>query len=602
MTFGHFLNLLRGALRFDISAIAYTNSLYILLQIIPFQFRYEKKYQTVAKYLFLIVNSIATLANCIDIEYFRFSNRRTTASFFSEFSNENNIAKILYESILQYWYVVLVFLFLIFVLYKLYYFPVKAENRRFNFKENIVYYSANTLIMAAIVFATITGMRGGIESGSRPITLSNANEFVKKSSETAIVLNTPFCIIRTISKKVFVNPHYFSTDEEAEKIFTPLKDPHPEGDFKPLNIVVLIVESFGKEYSGFFNHDLDGGNYKGYTPFVDSLYSEGLTFKYSYCNGRKSIDAMPSILSSIPMFIEPFILTHYSTDDISGLPAILQTKGYYSAFFHGAHNGSMGFSAYAKSAGFDDYFGMDEYGDIDNDGTWAIWDEEFLQFYAKKMGELPQPFITSVFTATSHHPFKIPKRYEGKFPEGDQPIHKCIAYTDYSIRRFFETMKKYDWYENTLFVLTADHTNQTTHREYMTDVNSFAVPILFYHPGSNLKGFIDSIPVQQIDILPSILSYLNFDSPYFAFGQDFINTPAEDKFAVNYNNQMFQLFRKEVFFRFDGQNIKGIYDWKKDIFLQNDITGNAASQAENETFLKAMIQVYISRITENRMR
>jgi phosphoglycerol transferase MdoB-like AlkP superfamily enzyme len=345
---------------------------------------------------------------------------------------------------------------------------------------------------------------------------------------------------------------------------------------------------------------LDNGAYQGYTPFLDSLYAEGLTFEYSYSNGRKSIDAMPSILSSIPMFIEPYIVTPYSTNDISSLAAVLKEKGYYSAFFHGAPNGSMGFQAYAKSAGFDDYFGLNEYGNKDLDGMWAIWDEEFLQFYADKMGELKQPFVTSVFTATSHHPFKIPQRYEGRFPEGTQEIHKCIGYTDYAMRQFFHKMAQYDWYDNTLFVITADHTNQTSHKEYFTDVNSYAVPILFYHPGGDLKG-LKTLPVQQIDIMPSILGYLNYDKPYFAYGQDVFNTREEDKFVVNYNNRLYQFFRQDYFLQFDGEKTKSVYNYKSDIFLQNNLVGKVKEQSEMETLLKAVIQQYITRMTENRL-
>ncbi|MDR1762887.1 MAG: LTA synthase family protein [Dysgonamonadaceae bacterium] len=598
----HLLALFRGGLKFDVSALIYTNIIYILLQIIPFRFRTNAVYQTAAKWIFIAVNSIAIIANCTDIIYFRFSNRRTTASLFSEFKHENNALKVLGEGILGYWYIVVAAAILIFILYKLYFKPRPAGKQRFSPKQNIAYYAVNVLIMAVIVYCSIIGMRGGSGRATRPITISNANEYVNKSAETAIVLNTPFCIIRTLTKKVYANPNYFASEADAERVFSPIHYPNPKGAFRPLNVVILIIESFGKEYSGFFNSDLDGGQYRGYTPFADSLYSEGLTFKYSYCNGRKSIDAMPSILSSIPMFYEPFVLTHYSTDDISGVASILKEKGYYSAFFHGAPNGSMGFSSYARSAGYDDYFGMNEYGHKDLDGTWAVWDEEFLQFFAEKMGGFRQPFVTTVFTASSHHPFRIPARYEGRFPTGDQPIHKCIAYTDYSLRRFFEAMSKYDWYENTLFVLTADHTNQTSHDEYRTDLGSYSVPVLFYLPGGDLKGLVDSVPVQQIDIMPSILSILNYDKPYFAFGQDVFTTPAKDKFCVSYNNQMFQFLRGDYFMTFDGQKTHGVYDFKNDKLLKNNLLNKTPDQSADENHLKAMIQVYINRITGNRMR
>jgi phosphoglycerol transferase MdoB-like AlkP superfamily enzyme len=456
--------------------------------------------------------------------------------------------------------------------------------------------------MCAFITATIIGMRGGAEVGSRPITLSNANKYVNKGNETAIVLNTPFCIIRTIDKKVYSNPHYFDNETEMSEIYSPLHNPSAQGEFKPLNVVIMILESFGKEYSGFFNKHLDNGTYAGYTPFLDSLYAEGLTFEYSYSNGRKSIDAMPSILSSIPMFIEPFILTPYSTNDISSIANVLKRKGYYSAFFHGAPNGSMGFLAYTKSAGFDDYFGLNEYdNDKDLDGMWAIWDEEFLQFYAGKMGELQQPFVTSVFTATSHHPFRIPARYEGKFPEGTQDIHKCIGYADYALRQFFTKMSQYDWYDNTLFVITADHTSQTSHEEYITDLNSYSVPILFYHPGSDLKG-LKTLPVQQIDIMPSILGYLNYDERYFAYGQDVFSIDEKDKFAVSYNNRLYQFLQNDYFMQYDGYETKSVYNYKSDIFLQNNLVGTIPEQHEMETKLKAIIQQYIVGMMENKLK
>lgn len=601
MTFGHFITLLKSGVQFDISALAYINSLYLFMQIIPFRFRYNRIYQNIAKWIFVVTNSIAVIANCVDTVYFRFTNRRTTNTVFSEFQNENNILQIVIHGIFEYWYISLLVIALTVGIYKLYRFPKIAGKQKFTLRRGIIFYSAHTLLMCGFIYATVIGMRGGAGAGTRPITLSNANQYVNKSDETAIVLNTPFCIIRTLGKQIYVNPKYFDSEDRMAGIYSPEHHPHPDGEFKPLNVVIFILESFGKEYSGFFNKHLDNGTYAGYTPFLDSLYAEGLTFTYSYSNGRKSIDAMPSILSSIPMFIEPYILTPYSTNEISGIASVLKEKGYYSAFFHGAPNGSMGFQAYAKSAGFDDYFGLSEYGNKNLDGMWAVWDEEFLQFYATKMGELRQPFVTSVFTATSHHPFRIPQRYEGKFPEGDQPIHKCVGYTDYALRQFFKTMSQYEWYSNTLFVLTADHTNQTTHKEYFTDLNGYSVPILFYHPGSDLKG-LDTLPVQQIDIMPAILGYLNYDRPYFAFGQDIFNTDRKDKFAVSYNNRLYQFIQNDYFMQFDGQEIKSVYNYKSDIFLQNNLAGTVPEQHGMETKLKAVIQQYIERMIENRLK
>ena len=599
----HLLFMLKGGIQFDLSALLYINSLYIAMQLIPFPFRYNAIYQKAARWLFIVTNSIAVIINCIDIPYFRFTNRRTTWSIFTEFGNEGgkSLSKIIFTALAEYWYVTLFAVVAIAVLWLLYRTPRKpaAAGKR----PGWVYYIAHTALFLIVIYYSVICIRGGFGDYTRPITVSNANKYVNNGSETAIVLNTPFCLIRTSNKQVFKNPEYFKDETEMAAIYSPLHYPKPQGEFKPLNVVVVIWESFGKESTGFFNHDLEDGTYQGFTPFLDSLFTQGLTFKNSFANGTKSIDAMPSVLSSIPMFVEPFFLTSYSTNDISSLADVLKEKGYYSAFFHGAPNGSMGFEAFAKAAGFDDYFGYDQYPNKhDFDGTWAIWDEEFLQFFAKEMGKMKQPFLTSVFTASSHHPFRIPEKYKGKFPKGKQPIFECIAYSDYSIRQFFKTMSQYDWYKNTLFVIVADHICTPAHEKYFTRLGRFSVPILFYQPGSDLKGLVDSIPAQQIDIMPSVLSYLNYDKPFLAYGQDVFTTSAADKFVIDYNNGMYQILKGDYFQQFDGEKTTAVYNYKTDSLLRNNINGKVEGQNETELLAKSIIQQYLDRMTGNKLR
>jgi len=593
--------MLKGGLHFDLTALLYINAIYIVMQLIPFRFRTNGTYQAAARWLFLVTNSIALIINCVDIPYFRFTNRRTTFSVFSEFSNETtgSLSKVIFNAMIEYWYVLLFAVVAILLLRLFYFTPRKpAANRRINF----VYYFAHTALFAIVGFYSVIGIRGGYGKYIRPITISNANNYVNNGNETTIVLNTPFCMIRTINKKVFIDPHYFDNEAAMTTLYSPLHNPKPQGEFKPLNVVVIIWESFGKETTGFFNHDLENGTYQGFTPFMDSLFTQGLTFRYSYANGIKSIDAMPSILSSIPMFIEPFFLTPYSTNEISSLAKVLKQKGYYSAFFHGAPNGSMGFQAFAKSAGFDDYFGYDQYNNSrDFDGVWAIWDEEFLQFYATEMGKMKQPFITSVFTATSHEPYQIPEKYKGKFPKGKNPVLECIAYTDYAIRQFFLKMSQYEWYNNTLFVICADHMNHPVYDKSFTSTGRYSIPILFYQPGSNLKGLVDSIPVQQTDIMPSVLGYLNYDKPYFAYGQDIFTTKATDKFVINYNNGIYQLLKGDFLQQFDGEKTKAVYNYKTDPMLQNNLNGQIEDRNENEMLIKSVIQQYIMRMSTDKL-
>ena len=360
--------------------------------------------------------------------------------------------------------------------------------------------------------------------------MSNAGDFVEQPEETSIVLNTPFCIIRTLRISPLEKVDYFA-EEQVDSIYSPIH-PANTGPFKNLNVVFLIVESLGKEHIGALNQDLANGKYTGYTPFLDSLVKQSITFNYTLANGRKSIDALPSILSGIPSINEPFVLTPYSSNRTNALPKLLKEKGYHTAFFHGAPNGSMGFSAYTKLAGIDHYYGKTEYNnDADFDGIWGIWDEPFMQYMAQTMNQFKQPFFSAFFSTSSPHPLKVPEKYVGKVRKGPLEVQECIGYTDMAIKKFFQTASQMPWFKNTLFVITADHATVSHFPEYQNAVGYYSIPILFYYPGGNLKGKLDKT-VQQIDIMPTVLNYLKYDKPYFSYGFDAFDLH-NDNFAVN---------------------------------------------------------------------
>ena len=612
-----FGDIIKGGLLFDTSAILYTNALYALMMLLPLHLKERNSWQSCARGLFILVNSIAVIMNLADAVYFQYTGRRSTTSVFREFSNENNIISIASTELLNHWYLVLAGVLLIFCLFK---FTLKADELRFysHGKMSIgKYYIIQVIALALFTPLCIAGMRGGFTTAVRPITISNASQYVNRPTEAAIVLNTPFSFIRTIGKDVFSDPKYFSQDV-LDKLYQPIHNATADTTAtssvaKRKNVVVLIVESFGREYIGGYNKQLDGGKYKGYAPFIDELLKQSLTFDYTFANGRKSIDGMPSILSSIPHFVEPFFLTPASLNDVSGLADRLGECGYSSAFFHGAQNGSMGFEAFARTTGYQKYYGRTEYnndkrfdGEKDFDGTWAIWDEPFLQYYALKMTEMKEPFITSVFTASSHHPYNIPEKYKSRFPDdGKNPIHKCIRYTDMALREFFETAKKQPWYKNTIFIMTSDHTNAIDHKEYATDLGVYVAPILFFDPSGEMpRGQRQGI-AQQIDIMPTILNYLGYNKPYVAFGIDLLNTPADKTWAVSYNGGIYQYVKGDYFIQFDGTKLKAAYNYKKDWMMTRNLVNDQSAQPALTTMtkeLKAIIQSYMQRMQNNALR
>ena len=385
--------------------------------------------------------------------------------------------------------------------------------------------------------------------------------------------------------------------------------------FKPKNVVVLIMEGFGKQHFGFYNKALHKGTYKGFTPFLDSLITHSaMTWQYSYANGRRSIEGMPSVLSSLPNYVEPLFLTPASLNRMSGLARELgEHKGYTTAFFHGAQNGSMGFQAFAKATGFAQYYGRTEYdkdprfnGDKDYDGTWAIWDEEFLQFYALTMSNMKQPFMTALFSASSHTPYNLPKRYAGVFPKGKDPVQECVAYSDNALRQFFKTASKQPWFKNTLFVITADHTSGPVDPFYYTSLGHYCVPIIFYAPGdSALHGYDQQRVVEQADVMPTVLSYLHYDQPYLAFGKDMLSTDPEKTHALHWvaSANGYEFVKGDYVIEFDGKAVTAAYAYRTDPLLKHNILKtmpkDVLTQMTKE--MKSMIQQYMQRMNNDKL-
>jgi len=596
MTLGHFLRILWGGLRFDMTAVLYINLLVILLTLIPFDFRFSSVYQAILKYLFYITNGIAIAANLADFIYYKFTLRRTTADIFNEFQEGPGAGNLFFRFVIDYWYVTI---FAVGVYWLMVFLYKRTNVEGPMIKNRFVYYIAGVLSIPLVAYLFIGGVRGGFKHSTRPLTLSNAGEYVRYPRETNLVLNTPFSIFRTIGKTKIQKVKYFDSEEELASVFTPIHQPTDTASFRQENVVVILLESFSKEFFGVFNKHRP--NYKGYTPFLDSLAQHSKTFQYTFSNGRKSIDGPPSALASIPTLGVPFVLTPYANDRFNSLATTLGDKGYHTSFFIGHPNGAMGYTAFTQLAGFQHYYGQDEYNnDEDSDGIWGIWDHKFLPFFANKLSEFPKPFFAALFTVSSHHPFKVPKEFEGKFKGGEKPILKCIEYTDYALREFFKQVSKEPWYKNTLFVFTADHcSSDIIFDDSRTNSGYYAVPVFFFKPDNSLAGHTVELAT-QIDIMPSVLGYLHYDKPYFAFGRDIFRETGEP-IAFNYNDA-FNLYVGEYLLTFDGEKTISLHNFVQDKMLTHDLKNEKPEVVQMmEPKAKAIIQQYNNRLIENRL-
>ena len=469
------------------------------------------------------------------------------------------------------------------------------------------------ITMIIILGLSVIGARGGLQL--KPLAIIDASKQVN-ASQMPLVLNSVFTIMTTYGHDALIGKTYYSYDECNEIYPVTHSFNDQNGKFNNKNIVVLLLESFSKEYVGFLN------DYNGYTPFLDSLANHSLVMENAFANGLRSIDAIPAIVIGIPALMDdPFITSIYNRNNTNSLPVLLKEKGYQTAFFHGGTNGTMNFDGFASYAGFDDYYGRFEYdNDDDYDGSWGIYDEPFLQYFAQKCNSFNEPFFAFEFTLSSHYPYSIPKDHKGEFPEGPMKIHKVIRYSDYALKQFFSSAKKMSWYKNTLFIIVADHPAQSVIPSNNEDIDEqgdvinnysmsyykntsgrYAIPMILFCPGDTLLKNNCSFTVQQTDLMPTILDYLNYDKPFVAFGSSILRDSSE-KIAVQFVNGLYQITSGKYSLIFDGDKSISLFNNSEDPKHNNNLILQETEIANNlETTIKTFLQQYLTRMINNEL-
>ncbi len=617
--FSETLRLFLIGTRFDMSVIVYSNLPVIIMHILPgSSFKYKRWYQRVIKYYFLIVNSLLLLINLSDARFFDFTLKRSTAFMLTFLRTGDELPLLIPRFIVDYWYVPLTWLLLTALAWYLYSLTEIKTKKTGTVKEkkmkNIVYQVVAFVLLLGL---TLVGARGGLQP--KPLAILHASQYVP-AKDVPLVLNTPFTVMRTLKYKSLKTREYFSPDE-CRKIYPTLHQyDHPDTSFRKVNVVIIVLESFSREYSGYLNGT------KGYMPFLDSLMQHSLLFTHAFSNGLRSIDAIPCVVSSIPDMMEnPFIFSVYNTNIIGSLASILKQKGYQTAFFHGGNNGTMNFDAFANMAGFDAYYGHTEYNnevddsEKDYDGFWGIYDDVFLNYFVGKLDSFRQPFFAMEFTLSSHNPYKVPERYKEMFPETPVKIHRVIRYSDFALKQFFKTASTMPWYKNTLFVISADHPghsigktendrvaddrqklNDYQLKYYNNTVGAYAIPILFYFPGDSLQG-VKSFTTQQSDILPSVLDYLGYNRPFIAFGNSVFDNSV-NHVAFEYVNEVYQIIKGDYSLMFDGKKAVSLYNNKTDPSHEENLIDREKEIAnELEKTIKAVIQQFDYRMANNKL-
>lgn len=587
-----FVRVMIGGMRFDLSAIAASNVLYIILLFLPLPFVGSRIYRGILTGIFLLTNGICLLANMVDVAYFPFVHKRSQADALRFVTGEKggDLFRLLPSFLAQYWYLIVGFILMMWLLWRGYRYTLRPVNKE---RSPLKFYLGSSMTLFLSLGLGILAFRGGLQT--KPLNVIHASEMTSVQNIPAII-NTPFSIFKSLRQKSMPAMDFFPEEVLAD-LHGGIHRPAVRDSFTQENVVIIIVESLSRKYIGYF-----GGEAK--TPFLDSLFGAGYVFTNAFANAKESIQGIPAILSSIPSWqSEPFIFSYYSSNKITSLANLLDKKGYSSSFFHGGYNGTMGFDSYAGLAGFDHYYGKNEYNNNnDYDGHWGIWDEPFLQYAADRMDATTQPFFSAIFTLNTHHPFLIPDQYRNVFNKHRQPFLNCVEYEDYALRRFFERIRTSPWYDNTLFVITADHTAINIEGAQSSLIEDYRIPIVLYRPkDGKLKGKSDMI-ASQIDILPSVMSLLHYPEPYFSLGTNLFEDVVK-RYTINYNGNIYTYIDKDYCYQFNGEKPVALYHWPKDSLCSNNLYTGMPNDVilSRDSSLKKMLQLFSHSMIENKM-
>lgn len=578
--------------RFDLAGGAWLLLPNLLLSLVPWPARLERAWALASFLLFALVQTPFLIFNLVDVEFVNYVGRRMTADVLFLFQEaEGKLGGFMSAFAVLILLAVLFIVIQLAVAWRIMKLPLRRPS----------WMPTGKLARGVLAFLFVAGLviasRGGLQN--KPVSFVNANVFAAPVLNN-LVLNTTFNILKNLGQENLPRVKYF--DDRAEMmahlnggVSAPslLEGRRPS---RPQNVVILMLESFGLEYMG------EPIGEKGWTPFLDSLAKKSLFFKNGFANGRRSIEGVAAVMTGIPaMMNEPFITSPFTANRFVGLGTVLTGKGYSTSFFHGGNNGTMHFDSFMKSVGVDEYFGALQFPDPRwHDGVWGIYDGPFLDWMLGKISGMKQPFMVSFFSISSHQPYLIPPDVRDRYPDGPIPILKTIAYTDDSLRRFFQAAAEKPWFKDTLFVITADHTFKAYLPRFDNEISRYRVPILFYHPSYEWPAGIDREQVvQQIDILPSVLDFLGAkQTEEIALGRSvFVPGP---RTATLYLDGNYEIVDKDYYLHVPRGGTPRMYALA-DAGRATPLEEPAAKKAELERRLKASIQYFSEGMWDNRL-
>ena len=477
--------------------------------------------------------------------------------------------------------------------------------------------AADTAALLAVIVISVVFIRGGLQM--KPLGVKDAFPG-DKVTLGALSLNGVYTTFRTIYKSYKgQNPSAYldaltladgktdfakiltSPDREKSEPGYPLFRSflYDKSEKRELNVVIFIMESWSAKHIKSLGGEISSA------PNFDALAKEGLLLTEFFANGQRSMEGMAAILGSIPVW-KGMILGQgglLMQTRMEPLASALRKSGYETLFFHGARPGSMGFDSLVKRLGFSRHISMEDFevNEKTYDSVWGIYDESVFLRAHETFDKADDKFFAVIYSLTSHSPYSIPSEKFRKFdksrPHAD--FLNSMIYSDYALGRFFEEAKKSDYFKNTIFIITGDHTEGRSTSANLYE--SHRVPLLIYAPGIVSAGTIGRA-TSQLDISPTIFDLLKIDAEFTSWGKTIFDE--NEKPLLLSRGDMMVLVDEGRMLLTDLESPYGLYDYRTNPGKNLLQAGGDAKEVSQKMLrqLHNYLSFSYKLITENRIR
>ena len=511
---------------FDNVIACYVMSVPLLLTLVLFPW---KKPFKIMKWWFTVLYVFVFMASAANIPYFAYFFKNIDSSIFGWFGYAGTTAGMVFgES--SYWF----YIALYFVLTGLFIWAVRWLCRRgeraWRHSESTVsrkQWVGGAAITLALLFLCFFGIRG--RTGYNPIKISQAyycnDPFLNQLGINPMfnLLTSALDDMRKENRELQLMPYddalahtreYLGIETPYDSIHVLDRRVEAQGEQQTPNIVMILMESMSADLLQTF------GQKERLTPTLDSLYDHALAFTHFFSAGIHTNHGITATLYSYPALMFRNLMKGTVTPHRDGLPTVLHQYGYHNLFFmtHEAQYDNM--NAFLRTNGYDEVYAQEDYPKEERVNAFGVPDKYLFDYALPLLNERAKsgaPFFATLLTISNHPPFIIPEWFK---PQTAQPETQIVEYADYCIGHFLAEAQRQPWYDNTLFIILADHGKLVGQSEAELPQSFNHIPLLIFGPGVNAQRY-DGLAM-QVDVMPTVLGLLHMSYDYDGFGQDLL--------------------------------------------------------------------------------